>query len=156
MAANERRCHQVTAGLALPSPGDSTKKVPKPRNRGTGPKLFSKCVTREMLQGQFHLPMEEAGKSWGVSTTIVKRVCRTFGIERWPYRQIQSARKRIDKLQEKLRAGGRTATEREKIKVRVRGACACAIIGVSDVYLVLGTIQHSTVRNPSLISGNFA
>ncbi|CAN0153845.1 unnamed protein product, partial [Laminaria digitata] len=120
MAAKERRgCRQATSGTALPSPGDNnnnTKKDPKQRNRGTGPKLFSKCVTREMLQGQFHLPMEEAGKSWGVSTTIVKRVCRTFGIERWPYRQIQSARKRIDKLEEKLRAGGRSAAEREKIE----------------------------------------
>lgn len=124
MAAKERRCRQVAAGAALPSPGDSTKKDPKPRNRGTGPKLFSKCVTREMLQGQFHLPMEEAGKSWGVSTTIVKRVCRAFGIERWPYRQIQSARKRIDKLQEKLRAGGKSAAEREKIEVRV---CVCLL-----------------------------
>lgn len=94
---------------------------PKPRNRGTGPKRFSKSVTRERLQGQFHLPMEEAGRMFGVSTTIVKRVCRTFGIERWPYRQIQSARKRIDLLKEKLRSGARSAAEQEKIEVGERG-----------------------------------
>lgn len=119
MTAKERRCHQATSE-APPSPCDSINNAPDPkprRNRGTGPKLFSKCVTKELLQGQFHLPMEQAGKSWGVSTTIVKRVCRAFGIERWPYRQIQSARKRIDKLKEKLRAGGRHSAEREKIKV---------------------------------------
>lgn len=116
MSAKERRCRQADVGGAAVAEGVA-EGVLKPRNRGTGPKLFSKYVTRELLQGQFHLPMEEAGRSWGVSTTIVKRVCRTFGIERWPYRQIQSTRKRIDKLKEKIRAGTRDAAEQEKIKV---------------------------------------
>lgn len=88
------------------------------RNRGTGPKLFSRSITKEALQEHFHLPMEEAAHLWGVSTTIVKRVCRAFGIERWPYRQIQSARKRIETLQEKLRSSSRGEADRERLNVR--------------------------------------
>lgn len=91
--------------------------VPKPRHHGSGPKFFSKWVTRDILQKHFHLPMEQAALTWGVSTTIVKRVCRTFGIERWPYRQIQSAYKTVVELEKKLTDTTRSSPEKEKIKV---------------------------------------
>lgn len=113
---NERCCRQVAVRGATVQ-DDVAKTSSKPRNCGTGPKLFSKYMTRELLQQQFHIPMEEAGRTWGVSTTILKRVCRAFGIERWPYRQIQSARKRIYTLKEKLRLGKKTAAEQGKIEV---------------------------------------
>lgn len=74
-------------------------------------------VTHVPCQRNFYLPMEEAGKRWGVSTTIIKRVCRKFGIERWPYRQIQSAQKKIAALEEMLRTRTRTPAEQEKVKV---------------------------------------
>lgn len=78
--------------------------------------------------------MEEAGKRWGVSTTIIKRVCRKFGIERWPYRQIQSAQKKIAALEDMLRTRTRTSAEQEKVKV-----CPGSIL---SIIIVRMDVQH--------------
>lgn len=71
----------------------------KGRFRGKGPRGVSKWVTREVLEGYFYRPLDGASKELGVSTTIVKRLCRKLGIRRWPYRQICSLDKSINKLQ---------------------------------------------------------
>eukprot|EP00887_Chlorella_sp_A99_P002283 scaffold10.g2283.t1 len=42
-------------------------------------------ITREELESCFHMPSEQACKHLGVGLTILKRVCRRFGIPRWPY-----------------------------------------------------------------------
>lgn len=119
MSAKGRCRIDLAAGVDAATVCRGQKEGPKPRYRGTGPKLFSKHVTRKLLQEQFHRPLEEAGKLWGVSTTIIKRVCRTHDIERWPYRQIQSAKKKIDYLQANLRRGKKSALERAKAEVSV-------------------------------------
>lgn len=42
---------------------------------------------QEEIEQYFHLPSEEACKQLRVGLTILKRLCRRFGIERWPYRR---------------------------------------------------------------------
>lgn len=49
---------------------------------------FSKRVTLRDLERYFEYPIEEVSKMMGVSTTIIKRLCRKYGIKRWPYRQV--------------------------------------------------------------------
>lgn len=49
---------------------------------------FSKRVTLGDLERYFEYPIEEVSKMMGVSTTIIKRLCRKYGIKRWPYRQV--------------------------------------------------------------------
>ncbi|CAM9617884.1 unnamed protein product, partial [Chrysoparadoxa australica] len=51
---------------------------------------FSKTVKLVDLERHFDYPIEEVSKKMGVSTTIIKRLCRKHGIKRWPYRQIRS------------------------------------------------------------------
>eukprot|EP00899_Mesostigma_viride_P011450 jgi/Mesvir1/20305/Mv19901-RA.1 len=41
----------------------------------------------EDISGHFHLPIIAAAQSLGVCTTVLKRACRRFGIQRWPYRK---------------------------------------------------------------------
>lgn len=55
-----------------------------------------------MLETHFDLPINEASEELGVSTTIVKRLCRKFGIKRWPYRQINAINKSIGMLRQVL------------------------------------------------------
>lgn len=50
---------------------------------------FSKRVTLRDLERYFEYPIEEVSKMMGVSTTIIKRLCRKYGIKRWPYRQVR-------------------------------------------------------------------
>lgn len=49
---------------------------------------FSKRVTLRDLERYFEYPIEQVSKMMGVSTTIIKRLCRKYGIKRWPYRQV--------------------------------------------------------------------
>lgn len=86
------------------------------RYRGKGPSGVSKWVTREVLQGYFDLPLGKASKELGVSTTIVKRLCRKLSITRWPYRQLASLDKSIAKLHVLLE----TTQESDIDKIQVR------------------------------------
>nr|BAN21753.1 minus dominance protein [Gonium quadratum] len=47
-------------------------------------------LTSADISGYFHLPIKEASKSLGISTTYLKRICRQLGIPRWPYRKVAS------------------------------------------------------------------
>eukprot|EP00887_Chlorella_sp_A99_P003443 scaffold7.g3443.t1 len=47
-------------------------------------------ITFEQIAAQFHLPSEEACVKLGVSLTVLKRICRKHGIERWPFRRVKS------------------------------------------------------------------
>ena len=35
----------------------------------------------------FHLPIEKAAEGLNVCPTVVKKICRKHGVERWPYRK---------------------------------------------------------------------
>lgn len=37
----------------------------------------------------FHLPSSQACEALGVGLTIFKRLCRKFGLRRWPYRSLK-------------------------------------------------------------------
>ncbi|KAL4435168.1 hypothetical protein ABPG77_001850 [Micractinium sp. CCAP 211/92] len=47
-------------------------------------------LTREELATHFGLPAQQAAAAVGVSFTIFKRICRNFGLERWPYRRLKA------------------------------------------------------------------
>ncbi|CAM9230162.1 unnamed protein product, partial [Choristocarpus tenellus] len=68
--------------------------MPAPEDKRTK-RGFSKRVTLRDLERYFEYPIEEVSRMMGVSTTIIKRLCRKYGIKRWPYRQIRSVNKSI-------------------------------------------------------------
>jgi len=45
-------------------------------------------IPKEELAGYFHLPLTSAAKHFGVSETFIKNLCRRYGIQRWPFRQV--------------------------------------------------------------------
>ena len=47
-------------------------------------------ITREELSDCFGMPSEEAARRLGVGLTVLKRICRKFGVPRWPYRKLKS------------------------------------------------------------------
>ncbi len=48
----------------------------------------TKNVKKEDLALYFDRPIENVANVFGVSTTIIKRLCRKHGINKWPYRQV--------------------------------------------------------------------
>ena len=65
-------------------------------NTGTSPRVAqkmggkAKAMTKEALQQYFDMPMVDVAKIFGVCPTYFKRICRSHGIMRWPYRKVVS------------------------------------------------------------------
>jgi len=51
------------------------------------------------LEIHYSKPLTEAAKALSLSPTMLKKICRNFGIRRWPHRQIAS----VERTQEQLR-----------------------------------------------------
>lgn len=68
------------------------------------PKPTRVSLSYEEISKLFSLPIAEAASILGVCTSVLKRICRTHGIVRWPYRKIVSGK------------AGDTSAEREKAK----------------------------------------
>jgi hypothetical protein len=60
--------------------------------------MSSNHVTREELVALFHLPISEAAMKLGICTTVIKKICRGYGIPRWPQRKVTALQKRIESL----------------------------------------------------------
>jgi hypothetical protein len=45
-------------------------------------------IDADTLRSAYHLPIEQAAKKLGVCVTVLKRICRTQNISRWPYRKV--------------------------------------------------------------------
>lgn len=51
----------------------------------------SQYITREMIEPHFDMPIKQAAQHLGLCTTLLKQICRTFGIKRWPQRKVLSS-----------------------------------------------------------------
>jgi hypothetical protein len=60
--------------------------------------LDRKSITIKDLQQLFDYPMEKASEKLGIGSTTMKKICRKFGIDRWPYRHRQSLKKMRGKV----------------------------------------------------------
>eukprot|EP01080_Neovahlkampfia_damariscottae_P012318 gene12318-5992_t len=47
-----------------------------------------KRPTFEELQKFFYKPLNVAAKKLGIGRTLLKQICRQYGIKRWPYRKV--------------------------------------------------------------------
>merc|ERR1719355_266886 len=54
------------------------------------------------LAQYFHLPINDAASAIGVCATVLKKICRKNGIDRWPHRKIKSLETMIEALEQHL------------------------------------------------------
>jgi len=73
-------------------------------------KLSGPQITIEELSQHFHLPLKDASKQLGLSTTAIKKLCRDHGIKRWPQRKIKSFNRQLEQLEVSL-ASAQTSIE---------------------------------------------
>eukprot|EP00276_Gloeochaete_wittrockiana_P003009 CAMPEP_0184658304 /NCGR_PEP_ID=MMETSP0308-20130426/24806_1 /TAXON_ID=38269 /ORGANISM="Gloeochaete witrockiana, Strain SAG 46.84" /LENGTH=684 /DNA_ID=CAMNT_0027097201 /DNA_START=107 /DNA_END=2161 /DNA_ORIENTATION=+ len=67
---------------------------------GNGKRNSSKSLTLQILSKHFSQPIQSAAVKLGVSARTLKKVCRQFGIDRWPYRKLQMLDRNIQRLQQ--------------------------------------------------------
>ncbi|XP_044470935.1 protein RKD4-like [Mangifera indica] len=76
---------------------------PESEKDGERPPRTSLALQRERtgklrlgdLRNYFHLPIEEAAKRLRLCPTVVKKICRRYGLLRWPHRKIKSLERQI-------------------------------------------------------------
>jgi hypothetical protein len=85
----------AAAAAAAAAPKTKATKIAKKRH-------VSKSITLELLESHYNVPLIEVAKIFGLSITMLKKVCRRYGIQRWPHRQIRSVNCTIRKLREKF------------------------------------------------------
>ena len=45
-------------------------------------------LTLKEIENYFHLPIQEAANKMEFSATVVKKICRKYGVTRWPHRKV--------------------------------------------------------------------
>jgi hypothetical protein len=55
-------------------------------------------TTDKALRENFHLPLAEVARKFGMCTTAFKKLCRKQGIMHWPHRALRSVEKKIASL----------------------------------------------------------
>lgn len=62
----------------------------------------STVICERELRQHFHLPLHTAAQKFGICTTAFKKMCRRFGIAKWPHRQLRGIDKKIAALKAEL------------------------------------------------------
>eukprot|EP00961_Rhodomonas_salina_P064169 862710-Rhodomonas_salina.2 len=58
----------------------------KKEEEGCVPQGWAANVDKQAVTSLFHLPINDAAAHFKIGRTAFKRLCRSFGIEKWPYR----------------------------------------------------------------------
>mmetsp|Transcript_16943 Transcript_16943/g.41382 ORF Transcript_16943/g.41382 Transcript_16943/m.41382 type:complete len:225 (-) Transcript_16943:227-901(-) len=61
--------------------------------------MLNKDVKLEELAAYFHLPEKAVAKELGICLTSLKKLCRSYGITRWPFRKLKSLERTMKKVQ---------------------------------------------------------
>lgn len=89
-------------------------------------------ISEQQLRHHFHLPLHTAAQKFGICTTAFKKLCRRFGIAKWPHRQLRGIDKKIAALKAELNyaTGDRElcreslqALQEEKSRLSRSGSC---------------------------------
>jgi hypothetical protein len=96
-----------------------------------------------MLQAHFHLTIVDASRAFDVCTTRLKKVCRQYGIKRWPHRQIQCS----------LKSGRHTMDDINRMGIAERAKFNMALLPSKPRALYIGANPLEQQQNDSPLQG---
>ncbi|CAM9586232.1 unnamed protein product, partial [Phaeothamnion confervicola] len=76
-------------------------------------------ITLTALQERFHQPLRLAAEGLNISVARLLKVCRSFAILRWPYRQVRSLREALAEVRKDMSvaaAAGQSATALQQLQ----------------------------------------
>eukprot|EP00658_Telonema_sp_P-2_P054147 TRINITY_DN430_c0_g1_i1.p1 TRINITY_DN430_c0_g1~~TRINITY_DN430_c0_g1_i1.p1 ORF type:complete len:210 (-),score=27.86 TRINITY_DN430_c0_g1_i1:487-1116(-) len=91
--------------------------IPRPILITRGP---SSGISFQDLQAHFDQPLSDVARKFNVCTTFFKKICRHFGIKRWPFRKITSLEKKIANLQNKAVFGTKPGQMLAKYHLQIK------------------------------------
>ncbi|MBA0826903.1 hypothetical protein Goarm_011716 [Gossypium armourianum] len=86
-------CHAVLTvepggGNQMDQAGNSNNNQEKPAKPSLAvQRERTRNLTLKEIENYFHLPIEKAAKKMEFSATVVKKICRKYGLSRWPHRK---------------------------------------------------------------------
>jgi len=60
-------------------------------------------ISERELREHFGIPLNEVATKFGICTSALKRLCRKYGVMRWPHRRLQTIEKRMQVIEDELR-----------------------------------------------------
>ncbi|KAK6251106.1 hypothetical protein QUC31_008701 [Theobroma cacao] len=82
-------------GFRMDQAGNSNNQGKHPKPSLSIQRERTRNLTLKDIEKYFHLPIEEAARRLDLSVTVLKKICRKYGVLRWPHRKIQSMEKQI-------------------------------------------------------------
>ncbi|KAK3213225.1 hypothetical protein Dsin_017931 [Dipteronia sinensis] len=92
----------TTNNYIQPNPATDDYTQPSVATNSVAQRDRSAKLTLQDLAQFFHLPIDKASRMLRLCPTVVKNACRRFGVDRWPYRKINSIHNQIERLSAKL------------------------------------------------------
>jgi hypothetical protein len=98
--------------------------------------MLNKEVKLDELSKYFHLPEKAVAKELGICLTSLKKLCRSYGITRWPFRKLKSLERTMKKVQNEADATTESTgdpTENSSagdVKVRHAGGLVAFVIAM--------------------------
>jgi hypothetical protein len=108
MDSDEDDCTAEMPALTADGPGSSSEGV-----------QTSTVICERELRQHFHLPLHTAAQKFGICTTAFKKLCRRFGIAKWPHRQLRGIDKKIAALKAELNWWRERVLRQESGRARV-------------------------------------
>lgn len=64
--------------------------------------MRSKRISYDRLSSTFHMKIVDASRTLGVSVSLLQKICRQYGVSRWPYRKLSSVSRQIKDLEQQM------------------------------------------------------
>lgn len=90
-------------------------------------------ITLEVLQQNFHKHLKQAASDLGVGSTTLKRICRQYGITRWPRRSLNSKHGKLKQMMNKMTGEGAPSSSHVTIDT---------LLGSQTMSMTTDTMSH--------------